>query len=221
MVLARSAELDHTFVAGLLKERVRINWISETKRKRKVQNPFHFYSKLAHGFYFVFIAWKTRSNPTCLKLVSEHSPTSKWLRQNQLLVHHKNKSQGVKIELLSKPCKQENLISLKFPTWTPFLLFSKQVGKSSRNIKTVPAMDKTLLLWYRNSQQDNQDGNSCSQPVLSQSCVICNQKKGRDQRRRKMGEKSMLRTMTCFIENQNKNYEGILSLVDKRIQSYF
>lgn len=37
-------------------------------------------------------------------------------------------------------------------------------------------------------------------------------KNGREQRRRKMGAKSMLRT---FIENQNKKYEGILSLVDK------
>ena len=90
--------------------------VSETKQKRKAQNPFNFSSKLAHDFYGVFIVWKTRSNPTCLKSVLEHTPTSKWLRQNQLLVYHKNKSQCVEIELLSKLCKQENLISLKFPT---------------------------------------------------------------------------------------------------------
>lgn len=145
MGLAWSADLDlgwpsapkvDLLVCG--NKSLRMQWASETKQKRKAQNAFNFNLKLVHDSYGVFIAWKTRSNPPCLKSVLEHTPTSKWPRQNQLLVYHKNKSQCVKIELLSKLCKQENLISLKFPTWTPFLLFSKQAGQLSGNVKRLP-----------------------------------------------------------------------------------
>lgn len=78
---------------------------------------FQFRFKIGSSFFFnVFIAWETRSNPTHLNSVSYCTTTSKCPKQNQLLVQHKYKSQCVKIELLSKLSKQENLISLKFPT---------------------------------------------------------------------------------------------------------
>lgn len=120
-------------------------------------------------------------------------------------MHHKNKSWCVKTELLSKLCKQENLISLKFPTWTHFCCCSnKHVDILSGNIKMLPAMVKILILWQRNLPQDNQERNRCSQPELSQLCVICN-KKGEGTKEEERWAKTCSRLWIPYIENWNNN----------------